>query len=153
MTIFIAHRGNLNGSCPNDENRPLYIEHALSLGYDVEIDIWYKEGEYYLGHDAPTHLVSVKFLVYYGNNLWLHVKNEETLNHIRQSSGLNYFWHNNDEFTLTSKGFVWSFPSKKIYPNYINLMPEINNISASDFRFKNVCGICSDYIKNLKDEI
>lgn len=153
MTIYIAHRGNLIGPNPNNENNPLYIEQAILKGYDVEIDAWYKDGKYYLGHDKPTYPVNVKFLVEHGNRLWIHIKNEETLNHIRKSSGLNYFWHNNDEFTLTSYGYVWAFPSKKIHHDYINLMPEINNLAASDFRFKNVCGICSDYIKNLKEEI
>ena len=25
----------------------------------------------------------------------------------------NYFWHQNDKFTLTSKGYIWTFPGNK----------------------------------------
>ena len=38
--ILISHRGNINGRQPNLENLPEYIDSALELGYDVEIDIW-----------------------------------------------------------------------------------------------------------------
>ena len=37
---LIAHRGNIDG--PSDEqNSPDYIDNALSLGYDAEIDVRY----------------------------------------------------------------------------------------------------------------
>ena len=38
---YISHRGNLKGSKPEYENHPNYIKKALSMGYDVEIDVWY----------------------------------------------------------------------------------------------------------------
>ena len=26
---------------------------------------------------------------------------------------LNYFWHQTDDFTLTSHGYIWTYPGKK----------------------------------------
>lgn len=37
--ILISHRGNLSGLNPDLENSEKYINTALSLGFDVEIDI------------------------------------------------------------------------------------------------------------------
>lgn len=39
--IFIAYRGNLNGSNSDLENNPRYIDEALELNFNVEVDIWY----------------------------------------------------------------------------------------------------------------
>ena len=41
--ILIAHRGNLFGKS-EEENHPDFIDQALLQGFDVEIDLWYKNG-------------------------------------------------------------------------------------------------------------
>ena len=38
---LIAHRGNIDGAKPLDENNPEYIDTAISKGYDVEVDVYY----------------------------------------------------------------------------------------------------------------
>ena len=43
---LISHRGNVNGKNPDRENSPLYIKAALTLGYDVEVDVWYIDKEW-----------------------------------------------------------------------------------------------------------
>ena len=45
MTILISHRGNIDGEFHELENNPTYIESAIKLGYDVEIDVWYINGK------------------------------------------------------------------------------------------------------------
>jgi hypothetical protein len=49
--ILISHRGNINGKIVEKENHPDYIDEAINLDYDVEIDIWMIEGILMLGHD------------------------------------------------------------------------------------------------------
>ena len=49
---LISHRGNTNGEVRESENKPSYIDEALSKGFDVEIDVWFVEGNWYLGHDT-----------------------------------------------------------------------------------------------------
>ena len=60
--IFISHRGNLDGLNPDRENSPEYIDEAIKLGFDVEIDVRTKDGELWLGHDEPQYKVSEMWL-------------------------------------------------------------------------------------------
>jgi hypothetical protein len=61
--------------------------------------------------------------------------------------GFNYFWHEEDTMTLTSYGYMWVYPGKQPVKNSIAVMPEIHNDDISECK-----GVCSDYIKNYKDE-
>ena len=51
--VLISHRGNTNGKFESYENEPMYIDKAISDGFDVEIDVWMVEGQLFLGHDIP----------------------------------------------------------------------------------------------------
>ena len=53
--IYIAHRGLFNGPDKEKENSPAQINQALFKGYDVEVDVWFKDGKWFLGHDEPTY--------------------------------------------------------------------------------------------------
>ena len=46
--ILIAHRGNMDGPNPPQENDPSYILHTLECGFHVEIDLWIKDNILYL---------------------------------------------------------------------------------------------------------
>lgn len=140
---LIAHRGNLNGPNPEMENSPTYINKALLLGYDVEIDLWVIDGELYLGHDAPKYLIEIDYLNSISNTSWIHCKNFNALDHLTLiKSELNYFWHESDSYTITSKGFVWTYPGKEIGSNSIVL-----DFSADSLKkdYKSY-GLCSDYL-------
>jgi len=50
---LISHRGNISGVYTDLENTEGYIQKAIDLGYEVEIDVWYKDFKLYLGHDGP----------------------------------------------------------------------------------------------------
>ena len=56
---LIAHRGNVTGPNPLRENSLEYIDDAIKLGYDVEIDVRHIEWEQqlYLGHDECQYPV------------------------------------------------------------------------------------------------
>ena len=41
---IISHRGNLIGPNLLLENNPDYILSAVSMGFDVEVDVWYDDG-------------------------------------------------------------------------------------------------------------
>ena len=59
--ILISHRGNLNGKSDR-ENSPDYIDEALDQDFDVEVDVWYVSGKWYLGHDEPTYEIELDYL-------------------------------------------------------------------------------------------
>jgi hypothetical protein len=59
--------------------------------------------------------------------------------------GFNYFWHQEDTLTLTSKCHIWVYPGKQPVKGSIAVMPEIFNDKISQ-----CFGVCSDYIENYK---
>lgn len=139
--ILISHRGNINGKILEKENSPEYILESIESGYDCEIDVRYIDGDWFLGHDKPEYKINSSFLD--NNKLWIHAKNIWGLR-LLLNTNKNVFWHENDEYTITSSGFIWQYPSKNIIENSICVLPELNNIKKEDL---NICsGICSDYI-------
>jgi hypothetical protein len=144
--ILIAHRGNLNGPNKNLENHPDYILQTLNLGYECEIDVRYINEQLFLGHDNPDYKIEIDFLIKNSKKLWIHCKNIDALDYLLDFEDLNIFWHQEDEYTLTSKGYVWSYPKMKTITKSIILMPEWNNFEFSNLGY----GICSDYIYKLE---
>jgi hypothetical protein len=147
--FLIAHRGNINGSLPQFENNPDYIEQALKLGFDVEIDIWLYNNMFYLGHDEATYQIDIDWIKSKSSKLWIHCKDKyslEELYSINHKIGtLNYFWHENDFATITSKGYIWASPGKQSIKNSIAVMPEWFDDDVRDCN-----GICSDIISKYK---
>jgi hypothetical protein len=143
---LISHRGNLNGPNPKNENTIGAIESAIALGFDVEIDLWLtSDGDWKLGHDYGLVKVDISWLVDIRESLWIHCKNVGALEHLsRQPMELNFFWHDQDCFTLTSQGFVWAYPSKNLFPGFINVLPEKNQLEIDELRSK-VKGVCTDF--------
>jgi hypothetical protein len=149
---LISHRGNINGPKPLEENRPEYIDIAIEQGYDVEVDIRYDvfDCKFYLGHDDSQYIVTPYWLAQRMNNLWIHCKNIDALYHFTNNTGgYNYFWHQKDDFTLTSKGYIWTYPGKSYTSLSIIVMPEWENVDWDKLKVTNCYGICSDYIGKL----
>lgn len=145
---LIAHRGNINGPNPEMENNPEYILNMISFGYDCEIDVRFIDNKYYLGHDNPDYEINLVFLLDNSTKLWIHCKNFEAFDKLIQLPELNIFWHDNDNYTLTSHKFIWSYPKMKTSERSIILMPEWYN-----FEFETGYGICSDYICKIQKDI
>jgi hypothetical protein len=146
--ILISHRGNINGRIEEAENRPDYIDDAIELGYDVEVDIWVIEGTFYLGHDEQQYGVTLDWLNKRKDKLWIHCKNIEAVEFFNLLfETYNYFWHQEDTVTLTSKGFIWAYPGKQPITRSIAVMPELFNDDISQ-----CLGICSDHIFNFKNQ-
>jgi hypothetical protein len=140
--ILISHRGNIDGKILETENHPDYIDKAISLGYDVEIDIWMVNGVFFLGHDEPQYKIEINWVDDRNNKLWVHCKNTEVMEFFNKFNyDINYFWHQNDNIVLTSKKFLWVHPGKQPINNSIAVLPEQYNDDI-----KKCIGICSDFI-------
>jgi hypothetical protein len=136
--IKISHRGNIYGPNKEQENKPEYIMKAINLGFDVEIDVWYDSNSFYLGHDSPDYKIDESFLL--KQNLWCHAKNIIALKKMLEIGVQNCFWHQEDDCTLTSSGYIWTYPGKELNDLSICVMPDnFQNI-------KGCSGLCSDYI-------
>jgi hypothetical protein len=143
MKHLIAHRGNLEGPKKDQENKPEYLNKALAMGYDVEVDIWVLNYKIYLGHDFPQYEVEEDYIRSISNKAWFHCKNFGAIDFL--SSNLqtyNYFWHESDKFTLTSKGFIWTYPGEETSSKsvIVDLSTEVKQRNYSCY------AVCADYI-------
>jgi|694.fasta_scaffold11959_4 hypothetical protein len=133
---IISHRGNLFGNKVDEENKKSSVVRAIELGFDVEIDFWHTEKGFFLGHDSPEESVTLEWLYEVKDNLWVHSKNLDSIRILKQTE-LNWFWHENDRMTITSKGFIWC--------NYNVIVPE-SIIVELDYKIlpDTLYGVCTD---------
>jgi hypothetical protein len=152
---LIAHRGLVDGPNAELENTPAAITACLLRGLDVEIDVWYHQSQWRLGHDAPTHPVTDEFVTQ--PNLWVHAKNFEACEALSQLfvtyPYLNFFWHENDARVLTSQAYWWTTHVETLPRNSIAVMPEwsvpvCELTRCLDWR---IFGICTDWVSVLRN--
>ena len=144
--IFISHRGNMTGINPKGENEPLYIVEALEKGFDVEIDVWYKIGQFYLGHDEPQYKVKREFLQ--NRKLWCHAKNIDAFYQMVDDEKIHCFSHDKDEVALTTKGYFWSSFENQMTNRSICVMPPDSRDLPKD-----IAGVCSDYVGLYNEKV
>lgn len=140
--ILISHRGNIGGPNKKFENEPEYILLAIKNGFHVEIDVWLLESNgFYLGHDYPKIPININFLK--NEKLWCHAKNLEALT-LMLNNNIRCFWHENDRYTITSNGYIWAYPDKKVNSKSIAVC---KNKQQTKKNYKlDIYGICSDYV-------
>lgn len=137
---IISHRGNIEGPSKL-ENSPDRINKVIELGFDCEVDVWYDDSKYWLGHDRATYKIDINFLKKRG--LWCHAKNlsalQQMLNH-----NIHCFWHEEDDFTLTSKGYIWTYPGKATGPTSVIVL------HGDKIPDTECYGVCSDFVSDIK---
>jgi len=140
---LIKHRGNFEGIKKELENKPEYINIALNNGYDVEIDVRYVNGLWYLGHDEPQYKVDI--IDYLDKRCWLHCKNPKAFEKLfNDYNTANFFWHQTDAYTMTSSGLIWAFPGSKRLDNSVVLFPKNSE------EIFNVYGVCDNDFSEIK---
>jgi hypothetical protein len=149
--ILISHRGNINGKKNHLENNPDYVDKTILMGYNVEIDVRLIDGTFFLGHDDPQFQIELDWLLKRRPNLWIHAKNIECLNFFSKftNNKYNFFWHQEDNYTLTSNLMIWTYPDQTLSERSIAVMPENTNYTIEDL--SKCTGICSDFIERYKD--
>ena len=139
---LISHRGNLNGIQKNKENDPGYINNAINKGFDVEVDVRFENNKFFLGHDFSQFEINKEFLL--NKKIWCHAKTSEALFALDEIKA-HFFWHQEDDYTITSKGYIWTYPGKKLLSKSICVLPE-----KANYKEINCLGICSDFIERYK---
>ena len=139
---LISHRGNIRGRHPDLENDPAYIKQDLSLGYDVEIDVGKINGNWFLGHDDPSYPIYLNFLM--NPKLLCHAKNLSALDGMLVHTNIHCFYHADDPYTLTSGGYIVSYPGYEVTNRTICMKPELARPNL------NCYAICSDYVELFK---
>lgn len=143
MPKLISHRGNIFGPNQLMENSPYYLLEAIDAGFDVEVDVWVTDLGICFGHDEPEYIsIPESFLLEIGNSAWFHCKNLKALEFFNSVfPQLNYFWHQVDDYTLTSQGQIWTYPGKDITKNSV-----IVDLEEPTDSHSMAYGICSDYV-------
>lgn len=152
---LIAHRGNLDGPKPREENNPMIVRQRLQQGFSVECDVWYKQGELWLGHDAPEYAIRWSDLL--DPRLLIHAKDGPTLEYLLHRIGtegvdMEVFYHTTEDYILTNKGRVIVYPGKALLKGSLCMMPERASYNAEEK--KKAAWICSDSITSaFTDEL
>lgn len=140
--LIISHRANLKGphSAIFGENHPSSIYNVIHQGFDVELDVWFIDNRFLLGHDNPEYEVDKSF--FNDSKMWIHCKNVEALYQLLKLN-TNVFYHDQDDCVLTSKGFIWHYPKNQILTDIsIAVMPE----RVPNWDLTNAYGICTDFL-------
>jgi len=165
---IIAHRGNRHGPDKNTENTTYSIEKSLDTGFDVEFDIRYVDGDFYLGHDQPKELIDDIILDNWAQlgGLYAHCKTVKTLQYFISEgynmSGIIPFFHDTDECVLIDGDVIWIHPESieaVDYTNVKNTIFVLPNLDSSE-NYPNVrkalqyCyGVCTDYAVPLEESL
>jgi hypothetical protein len=149
---IISHRGNLNGPIKDKENRPSYIDAAIQLGYDVEVDVRFINGEFWLGHDEPEYMVELSWMKPRKNKIWYHCKNQESsIKFLELNEEFKFFCHKEDSFVLTSNGYLWVHDLSKTINNKC-VIPLISEEDIINYNNSNPGFVCTDFVKKINFE-
>jgi hypothetical protein len=160
MTLLIAHRGLVDGPDKDKENTLAAIISARTQGYDVEIDVWFADGSWWLGHDAPQTKIEYDWLRVIDrhdyldrHHAWVHAKSIETLFQLRKYMFAGHvFYHEEDPCVLTSSGYIWTYPGQSLTPHSICVMPEYTD-AILKIKELQVFGYCSDWVNKIRDTL
>jgi hypothetical protein len=169
---LISHRGNLNGPDESRENNPLYVAAAIDAGFKCEVDLWVIESSLprveedekfmlFLGHDKPQYRITEELLLDFGPFLFVHCKNADALLYCKRNPEWipEFFWHQTDQYTMTSLGTVWSYPTAMWLPfpeMQVIACPEMINTKdmiLTQMEYLPSIAICTDYPQWYADKL
>lgn len=159
---LIAHRGLIEGPSKELENNLNNILTNIKLFPFLinEIDIWIDSENIYLGHDNKDNVINPEILFDNYKNLIIHFKGiilntNESLKIFNQiTEKCHYFVHQEDDFSITNKGWVWTHPRKGFVKNTICVLPEKFTSIDEALKhklFSNLLGVCTDYPLKMLD--
>jgi len=141
--MLIAHRGNMFGAT-RFENEPFYLIKTIEAGCMVEADVRGKDGRLHFGHDEMQYDMPADYFDKYGQMTIFHAKNQEAMD-ILMDLRAHWFFHDKDDYTLTSFGYVWVYPGKPMDNSvrYIYVNPSACEVPVG---LHKIAGVCSDYV-------
>jgi hypothetical protein len=142
--LIISHRGNIDGPDPSKENTIKQIDKVISMGIPVEIDVRVVDDKWFLGHDYGEYQIDKSYLLQNKEMIWCHAKNIYALENMLEL-GVHCFWHQEDYYTLTSKGIIWAYPNHYTGAGIL-VMPSKELI---DKYRQSIYGICVDDIREF----
>jgi hypothetical protein len=147
---IISHRGNICGPVIEKENRPSYIDSAIQLGYDVEVDLRYVNNEFWLGHDFAQYKIELSWMEPRKEMLWFHCKDIDSALELAKLNAYKFFCHTNDSYVCTNNGYLWVHDlSGKIDNKCIIPLLSEQDIQKYDNN-KTPYAVCTDFVNSIK---
>jgi hypothetical protein len=142
---WILHRGLAHGPDENLENCFENLLAKIKDGWEVEVDVWFEDGRWLLGHDyevAKKNEISEEAMIELLPGSWFHCKNVRALCEAGKK-GWRCFSHDCDEVVLTSTGQIWCYPGV-FSDGTIAVLPE--KYEGWKLGKHRLVGVCSDYM-------
>ena len=149
--LLISHRGNIKGPVEDEENKPPYIDAAIKEGYIVEIDLFAKGSDLWLGHDNPQYSVGLEWLKERNKSLLVHCKNLDVLT-LMGGTNIPAFFHKTEDYALLTNGLIWAHTLTPVNDNCIIPLLTEEELLGFDPTTQAVAGICSDYIDLINED-
>jgi hypothetical protein len=147
---IISHRGNINGPVPEKENRPSYIDSAIQLGYDVEVDLRIIDNDFWLGHDEPQYKVELPWMLLRKDKIWFHCKDiNSALVLAKFDQGFQYFCHSQEPYVCTSHKYLLIHD----LTSNINdkcIIPLLSKEDIEKYNNSKPYAICTDFVNYIK---
>lgn len=150
MNIY-SHRGNLSGKSPR-ENEPAFLQEAIAAGFHVEVDLWFVDGAYFLGHDGPVHRIDLAD--FDREEVIFHLKSP----HVPPLRHADAFAIENDDYVLTLRGLLWTNYGQAPTLHSVMCSPELVGDTRPIDEFvraiqQGAAGICTDYPLLVRDAL
>ena len=106
----------------------ILLKMSIEQGYDVEVDIWFISETFFLGHDETQYGITLEWLLERSENLWVHCKHIDAIEEFKRLeleqkiTKINYFYHQQDDVTITSHGHLWKYPGIPQIKNCVSVM-------------------------------
>lgn len=146
---LIAYRGNIQGNKPYFLNKPEYVDIALQYGYDAMVDVWIKDGEYWLGHDNPRYAIPTHFLSTKG--IWCRAMTREALDSMMNEKDIHCFMNGNDPIVLTNRNIMWLNDSTKLFDDMKSDAVYFDPEGAEETMYRNIYAICSNNVRAIRE--
>jgi hypothetical protein len=153
MIKLISHRGNINGVNTERENEQTYLQEAIEAGYDVELDIRRLNHTLWFGHDGPTHMASMAWLLNYKNNLWIHTKNFDAMDFLIEHNFRVFYHQIEDHVVIGNTRIIWSRAISEASTRSMIPLLSMDDINQVDIKSLNVYAICSDFVQTIKERL
>ena len=79
---------------------------------------------------------------------WLHAKNGDAFHILLIDYTANVFWHTTEDWVLTSKQYIWTYPGKQLYPESVCVLPERGWMGD----LKKCHAVCTDFVKEFPQQ-
>lgn len=145
---IISHRGNLRGIIPDKENRPSYIDCAIQLGYEVEVDIRYIDNEFWLGHDETQYKIERSWMNLRKDSIWYHCKDLNSAIELSKSKKFKFFCHTQDNYILTSTGHLWVHDLSELVDETC-IIPLLDLNCIKKYKHLKPFAVCTDHVYDL----